>query len=138
MWRESDTIWQQSDRYEYKSLQQGEIRILEVRRHGSTGELICNIRHAVLEDADPYDAISYTWGSPGDHTHRIGVDRKWIDIKKNAYELLQDRARTFEMRRVWIDCICINQLDNHEKSYSALQRPNNIRVSRKARAVQVY
>jgi Heterokaryon incompatibility protein (HET) len=78
-------------------------------------ELQCRITHVKLEELPRYDAISYTWGDP---KHELGilVDGKWLNVTRNVYELLQDRASSYESRSLWIDCICINQTDDDEKS----------------------
>jgi Heterokaryon incompatibility protein (HET) len=59
--------------------------------------------------------MSYTWG---DSKHVLGilVDGKWLNVTRDVYELLQDRASSYESRSHWIDCICINQTDDDVKS----------------------
>jgi Heterokaryon incompatibility protein (HET) len=101
--------------YSYTSLGLGEIRILEIDRNPETQEIECRLRHTKLVEAGLYDAISYTWGKEKP-THGLIIDScKWISVRSNAYELLQDRATTTGTRRLWIDCLCINQEDLAEK-----------------------
>ncbi|RMZ03495.1 hypothetical protein D0860_06775 [Hortaea werneckii] len=67
-----------------------------------------------IDDAPPYAAISYTWGDQTDRTdifingraHRVGLN-SW-------YALLQMKYH-HENCFLWMDAICINQADAHEK-----------------------
>ncbi|KAF2425574.1 hypothetical protein EJ08DRAFT_722923, partial [Tothia fuscella] len=98
--------------YAYSALEPGEIRILEVDR--IEGDIECRLVHTRLSEAQHYDAISYTWGSD-EPPHDLIVEDCLLTIGTNAFELLQDRATSQETRRLWLDCICINQVDLAEK-----------------------
>ncbi|KAK5684820.1 hypothetical protein LTS10_002895 [Elasticomyces elasticus] len=98
--------------YAYSALEPGEIRVLEVDR--IEGEIECRLVHTRLSEAEHYDAISYTWG--GDEpAHDLIVEGCLLTVGTNAFEMLQDRATSEETRRLWLDCICINQVDLREK-----------------------
>ena len=61
-----------------------------------------------------YEALSYVWGSP-DETVPIYIDQYVLQVTKNLHTaLLHLRDVSFE-RIVWVDAICINQLDLKEQ-----------------------
>ncbi|KAF7512973.1 hypothetical protein GJ744_011239 [Endocarpon pusillum] len=105
---------QGQESYKYSCLGSGEIRLLEVCRT-SNRKLRCRMHQVKLQEAPDYEAISYTWGDSR-LQHGIIVDNKWLEVTRNAYEILQDRASLYHSRLLWIDCICINQADDDEKS----------------------
>lgn len=105
---------QGQESYKYSCLASGEIRLLRLYRT-SNRKLQCQMHHVKLEEAPDYEAISYTWGDPK-LQHGIIVDKKWLEVTSNAYEILQDRASLYRSTLLWIDCICINQADDDEKS----------------------
>lgn len=101
-------------KYQYRTLDARSIRLLDVSRDPKTWELCCSIRHIRLDDNPVYDAISYTWGDQLEK-YDIQIDGKWLQVGKNAYDILQERASFFETRTIWIDRISINQDYNAEK-----------------------
>jgi hypothetical protein len=71
-----------------------------------------------IDSEDKYDALSYMWGdaSPVD---RIVVDGAAIPVAWNltrALEYLRDQQGS-EVRRIWIDAVCINQGDEKERGH---------------------
>lgn len=101
--------------FTHSPLRLGEIRLLEVRRKPNL-ELDIRIRHLKLEDCPEFDAISYTWGN-FELQRVILIDGKWLRVAQNAYDILQERASLFKTTLLWMDCICINQTDDHEKGF---------------------
>ena len=64
----------------------------------------------------PYEALSYTWGKPI-FRRTIHVHGSPIPITQNLFDALV-HIRNEEARRIlWVDALCINQSDNHEKSF---------------------
>lgn len=79
----------------------------------------CELRTFPITEAPPYRAISYTWGDEAPLAS-ILVNKQQMDVRLNCeYALRQtsqyagDETGSF---LVWIDSICVNQLDNDEKS----------------------
>jgi Heterokaryon incompatibility protein (HET) len=69
-----------------------------------------------LEGAPDYDAISYTWG--GERFDRyVIVDGQRLAITRNAKCILEQRASSFRVTWLWIDAICIDQLNASEKRF---------------------
>ena len=83
-----------------------------------------------LETHPPYIALSYTWGDPNDIV-RVLCDGKIIYVTRNLKEalwqlreggkrLIRQKFPSLEQSRnfrIWVDAICINQIDNREKSF---------------------
>ena len=108
-----------------------EIRYLELQPGIGQEPIVCRLHHISLDriaDDGIYDALSYCWGSieqtvevtvefPSDN---INGETVWAkspyQITKNLGEALL-ACRDFEhVEKLWIDAICINQSDAHEKT----------------------
>ncbi|PIA93306.1 Heterokaryon incompatibility protein 6, OR allele [Cercospora beticola] len=67
----------------------------------------------------PYEALSYTWGSPED-PQVVQVKLKdafqLITVTRNCLEAIRYLRRNDKPRMVWIDAICINQADLDERA----------------------
>jgi hypothetical protein len=92
-----------------------EIRLLRLhpRRflRGPRGELL----HFHLDNAPPFEAISYVWGSP-DFTECISIGDHRLAVTRSVFEILRGQQSFREARLLWVDSICINQQDTDEKS----------------------
>ena len=85
------------------------------------------LQHASLDDEEPFNALSYSWGEENP-TYRIlicdGVTQGRFRVRRNLYEFLQ-AARTsthdWSHERIWIDQICINQDDHTERCQQVSQ-----------------
>ncbi|KAF2472960.1 HET-domain-containing protein, partial [Lindgomyces ingoldianus] len=68
-------------------------------------------------DAKPvYRALSYTWGDPKD-TLPITLNGHRFEVTRNLKRALQ-RLRTLGTEvSIWIDAICINQVDMDERMH---------------------
>jgi Heterokaryon incompatibility protein (HET) len=70
----------------------------------------------LLTDRPRYEALSYTWGDPGWDIETILLNDVRLPLAPNLFAaLLHLRSEAVE-RFLWIDAICINQLDIAEKS----------------------
>jgi hypothetical protein len=83
--------------------------------------------------SDLYEALSYTWGHHAKHT--VSVDERSYQVTDNLFEALHNLRQTISPRVLWIDAICINQLDNAEKSTQVMLMPE---IYRNARTVQIW
>jgi len=66
-----------------------------------------------------YAALSYVWGSPTD-TRLIILNDREVPIQANlevALRALSTRAEFHGSYKLWIDALCINQLDIQERSH---------------------
>ncbi|KAI0809957.1 HET-domain-containing protein [Xylaria sp. FL0064] len=66
-------------------------------------------------DANTYDALSYTWGSD-EKTHTIRVGDAELPITANLHQALVHLRRRRTPRSIWADAICINQEDIPERN----------------------
>ncbi|KAI9768287.1 MAG: hypothetical protein M1839_004151 [Geoglossum umbratile] len=101
--------------YVYQSLNHSrQIRILVLNRRSLFKEPTCEIIHVRLDDAPPFQALSYTWGTKPPSIP-ITVDGKDIFVTSNVEEFLFHQRSIFRSKYFWIDAICIKQDDDEEK-----------------------
>lgn len=78
----------------------------------------CELTTFPITEAPPYRAISYTWGDEAPLAS-ILVNGQQMDVRLNCeYALRQTSQHTGDGIgdfHLWIDSICVNQLDNEEK-----------------------
>ncbi|KAK1758934.1 heterokaryon incompatibility protein-domain-containing protein [Echria macrotheca] len=97
------------------------IRLLNLKR-GRDGRIRGILHNFNLDDPTRpnFVTFSYVWG-PSNYTHSIWIDEAPFPVLDNLYPLLQaicDSAcfRIPDYHWVWIDSICINQKDEHERA----------------------
>ncbi|KAK8022102.1 heterokaryon incompatibility protein-domain-containing protein [Apiospora rasikravindrae] len=89
---------------------------LAVVEPGDWGSPIsCYLSHSSLDDNPKYVALSYAWGSPR-ATRPILVDGIQLQVTVNLESALRHLRHQSEPLIIWIDAICINQLDLTERS----------------------
>ncbi|KAI0096198.1 heterokaryon incompatibility protein-domain-containing protein [Nemania sp. FL0031] len=81
-----------------------------------------------------WEAISYAWGDQT-QTEPIAIDGSLRLVTRNVVSLLRDLRRPVGLRYLWIDGVCINQDDLHEKSQ---QVAIMLRVYQNAKAVIIW
>lgn len=91
------------------------IRLLKIMEAGAGQLARCTLRVFPLDTAPSYCAVSYTWGNPSDTTViEINEMRKAVTLNCR-YTLQQGYASDWK-GYYWIDAICIDQSNDHEKS----------------------
>ncbi|OCK77122.1 HET-domain-containing protein [Lepidopterella palustris CBS 459.81] len=101
--------------FEYKRLEKDrEIRLLEVSM-GPSRDIKANMVHVDVDNPGEYSAISYTWVNMI-KSHGIVIDEAWMATTASVYEVIFKNTPITGTKRLWIDFVCINQDDNHEKS----------------------
>lgn len=93
-----------------------QIRLLLLDAAGSDEDTIS----ASLEiwnkgDTPPYNTISYVCGD-AQQMQDVTVNGSRVSVRHNCYYALWQTRLQFPESRVWIDAICINQLDLEEKA----------------------
>jgi hypothetical protein len=140
--------------YMYKSLNPGEIRLLRFHPGQSNQQLSGSIIHfqlknpvyrpaqgqvpAHLEYETAYDAISYHWGSDTRTPFQLIVDNSSvIRLTSSLHSVLQRVVMPDTELVIWVDAICINQIDNNskEKTTQIKLMPDIYRI---ARRVQIH
>lgn len=67
-----------------------------------------------------YHAVSYAWGSSSEEeeiTLDTGDGEEHMTVRKNCAEALRQLAHFKTTKYYWVDAICINQSDQHEKGF---------------------
>lgn len=92
-----------------------QVRLLRLPPGKDNDDIICELEVYELDEAPPYHAISYTWGTPH-QPKTILIDGKRLVVYRNChYALWQARIHRDVDALVWIDRISINQSDITEK-----------------------
>jgi hypothetical protein len=73
------------------------------------------MRHASLDHCPEYEALSYHWGDAA-VTWQIFLEGAVFFVTKNLEEALRYFIASGKSGCIWIDAICINQLDNEERT----------------------
>lgn len=142
--------------YAYKPLNKGEIRLLRLDPKSSTGQISGSLIHIPLtnpiyceapaddiwnphlEHPYPYDAISYTWGTDTSTPFSLVIDQQYvIGVTAHVHYILQRLVSDDTSTLVWIDSICINQVDqdSEEKGQQIRLMPDIYRI---AKHVQIH
>ncbi|KAN0099136.1 HET domain containing protein [Hyaloscypha variabilis] len=92
-----------------------EIRLLKLSRQNPFVGIHCQLIRVRLDDAPPYECISYAWGKSR-KTRSITIDGSKLAVTPTVHSLLWNRGSFWKTTMLWIDSICINQDDNNEKN----------------------
>ncbi|KAI0834873.1 heterokaryon incompatibility protein-domain-containing protein [Hypoxylon sp. FL0890] len=114
-------------------------RILEILpTHNAKEQLHCKLREIDIHVDPYYDALSYTWGLPH-FTERLLIEDngKWtvLRITTNLRDALLRFRLRLDVRKLWVDALCINQQDDDEK---ARQIPLMTKIYTRATSVLVW
>ena len=95
------------------------------RRHSKKRLIECELLHRQLAQVTqlPFKAVSYCWGDPTAR-YRIKLGGAIHHVTQSSGSFLEKQRHESEAKQIlWVDAICINQDDDHEKSYQlALMR----------------
>ena len=97
-----------------------EIRLLQYERQSADLDKLTqcprlSLHHVPRDKAPNYVALSYEWGEDPT-TISICVDNREFRIRLNLWWCLRYIARIYDYTYLWIDAICINQDDVHERN----------------------
>lgn len=75
------------------------------------------LRTAHIHSAPSFVSISYVWGPVGPNKRVIELSGQQggVEITENCYQALWHIQQQFGSLTIWVDSICINQQDEHEK-----------------------
>ncbi|KAF6803262.1 heterokaryon incompatibility protein [Colletotrichum sojae] len=94
------------------------IRLLRIQSVEATlpeaAQIRCVLEIVAIDQAPPYNAISYTWG-PLTPTQSIFVDGQLCDVRENCKAVLLQAHSWGPGEYYWIDAICIDQSNLEEK-----------------------
>jgi hypothetical protein len=91
----------------------------------------CAISMFEIDQAPPYVALSYTWGSLTD-TRIILINGKQFAVRENLYDFLETFSQNKRERHryLWIDQICIDQVNTQERNHQVGMMADIYRNSR--------
>ena len=101
--------------YQGLNLSGREIRLVELLPGRHNDFICCHMIVASLDDEVEYKALSYNWGDP-DITLSICVNGCILPSTLNLESALRQFRSTDANVILWIDAICINQLDVPERN----------------------
>ncbi|KAF4809533.1 Heterokaryon incompatibility protein 6, OR allele [Colletotrichum tropicale] len=90
-------------------------RILLLEPGAYDDPVSCSLYLTPFQSAE-YEAISYVWGSTQD-TGSIVCQGLEIDVTANLVQSLRQVRYADQPRHLWVDALCINQRDLHEKAF---------------------
>ncbi|ORX95479.1 heterokaryon incompatibility protein-domain-containing protein [Clohesyomyces aquaticus] len=104
--------------YAALNLSSREIRLFDLLPKATNdGEVRGVFRYRTLSSQASYTALSYTWGDPTD-VRQIKVNGKSVDVRKNLWDILHQQSSLIsEPKRFWIDALCIDQSNVHERNH---------------------
>ena len=91
-----------------------EIRLLELHEGRGEEPIRCTIKHVSLDSPGKYMALSYNWGSLESPSY-ISCNAERLSVTANLYSALRRCRPTDASLTLWVDAICINQLDKSER-----------------------
>ena len=92
-----------------------EIRLMTLARGTPEDEILATLSTTSLDKLPEYEALSYVWGDPI-KTKPIKLDGQYLEVTENLEAALR-RLRALDHDRVlWIDAICVNQIDLPERN----------------------
>ncbi|KAH7110856.1 heterokaryon incompatibility protein-domain-containing protein, partial [Dendryphion nanum] len=106
-----------------------EIRYLEVAPGYGKEPLLCTLGYtSLVDDVAPFEALSYTWG---DISTTVMLNLRYLDehsrqqseyqtqhykITPNLQGALLRLRYEDQPRKIWVDAVCINQVDDTERT----------------------
>ena len=109
--------------YEYKRLESGQIRVLELLLADEAQPISCLLHHVDLKTLPEYEALSYAWGTEKPECP-ISVDGQCLMVRPNLRAALQVfwPMPPSQSRWLWIDAICIDQENLPESGEQVLRK----------------
>ncbi|PPJ56526.1 hypothetical protein CBER1_03905 [Cercospora berteroae] len=91
------------------------IRVLHLEPGEGEEPIIGHLETVQLLDIFPFEALSYCWGNP-EPRRVINISDARLEVGTNLKLALYRLRLPDQVRKLWIDGICINQGDVHEKT----------------------
>lgn len=101
-----------------------EIRVLNLYPGEPEDDLILSfdIIQISYHSKSDFDAVSYQWGN-SEGQHRINLNNKLFTLTSGQNRMIRNLRNNKNVRRLWIDALCINQND-------ILERNNQVQLMR--------
>ncbi|KAK0268106.1 hypothetical protein LTR91_016717 [Friedmanniomyces endolithicus] len=92
-----------------------EIRLLTVRSGSAEDPIDCGLTNVSLIDRPTYFALSYVWGNPNERAP-ITIEGAVVQVTKKLWLALRSLRSETEDLIIWVDAVCINQIDVVERN----------------------
>jgi hypothetical protein len=94
-----------------------EIRLIAILPGAHDDPISCVFdRHELRTPDLEFRALSYTWGNPSP-THVIFINNIAFTVRQNLWLFLKQERQSKRFGRIWIDALCINQLNTGERNH---------------------
>jgi hypothetical protein len=104
--------------YQSLDLAQRSIRLIRILPTRSReGHIQCEMRHATVDHE--YKCLSYVWGPLSNNW--ITINGQLHSVRDNLLALLAVAQQNSMSSRLWIDAICIDQINNAERTHQVQQ-----------------
>ncbi|KAI0861847.1 heterokaryon incompatibility protein-domain-containing protein [Xylaria cubensis] len=94
----------------------GKIRVLHLAPGAGKGCIECHLEVRDIYTDQIDEALSYVWGQRR-KGKAIWIDGDLFQVNENLHDILVSLRHTHTTRTLWVDAICINQLDLKEKAH---------------------
>lgn len=102
--------------YDRLPLSEDCIRLLQILPQSHDEEIRCHIDQYPASACPSYCAVSYTWGK-ADETQTIILNDRRFRVRQNLWWLLFHLRQAKEIRKLWIDAVCIEQASVMERNH---------------------
>lgn len=97
------------------------IRLIHARRLAADGNIIVKLRHFDLQQprCPRFTAVSYVWGEKKLHPQKVVINGRTCQVLESIHPILAlicDDPGVQKDALFWIDYLCINQDDVHERA----------------------
>jgi hypothetical protein len=80
--------------------------------------VVCELVESSVDDNHnhSYEAISYVWGKDEKKSREIFLNGLPFPVSSVVQDILEGHSSSFKTRFLWIDSICIDQINKKERS----------------------
>jgi hypothetical protein len=96
------------------------MRLVTIEPGSQCDEIECTLQTTSLHEHEPYEALSYVWGDINTKTP-IKLNGCQFPVTTNLMSAIRHLRLDSRRRTMWIDAICINQLDLEERTSQVKQ-----------------
>ncbi|GME48604.1 HET-domain-containing protein [Neofusicoccum parvum] len=113
----SETISEDGDfHHDILDYKQKSIPVLKILPSRRKTPVRCVLEETTIGRAK-YTCLSYRWGDRGANNPTIEVNCKTFHVHQNLFDFLKVARQSNRRRTYWIDAICIDQQNIHEKNH---------------------